>query len=63
MIKRKKLKKIEDLALSQLIERIQEDLICLLDSQFGEVEYVDEVKNMACQIVVDRATEAQAGDT
>ncbi len=34
-------------------EQIQEDLICLLDSQFGLVEYVDEVKDMACQIIVD----------
>jgi hypothetical protein len=34
-------------------EQIQEDLICLLDSQFGMVEYVDEVKDMACQIIVD----------
>lgn len=34
-------------------EQMQEDLISLLDSQFGLVEYVDEVKDMACQIVVD----------
>jgi hypothetical protein len=34
-------------------EQIQEDLICLLDSQFGMVEYVDEVKDMACQIIID----------
>jgi hypothetical protein len=34
-------------------EQIQEDLICLLDEQFGLVEYVDEVKDMACQIIVD----------
>jgi hypothetical protein len=34
-------------------EQIQEDLISLLDSQFGLVEYVDEVKDLACQIVVD----------
>lgn len=39
--------------LIQVREQIQEDLICLLDSQFGMVEYVDEVKDMACQIVVD----------
>jgi hypothetical protein len=39
--------------LMQVREQIQEDLICLLDSQFGMVEYVDEVKDMACQIVVD----------
>ena len=34
-------------------EQIQEDLICLLDEQFGLVENVDEVKDMACQVVVD----------
>ena len=34
-------------------EQIQEDIICLLDSQFGMVEYVDEVKDMACQIIID----------
>ena len=34
-------------------EQIQEDLISLLDSQFGLVEYIDEVKDLACQIVVD----------
>jgi hypothetical protein len=39
--------------LMQVREQIQEDLICLLDSQFGMVEYVDEVKDMACQIIVD----------
>lgn len=39
--------------LMEVREQIQEDLICLLDSQFGMVEYVDEVKDMACQIVVD----------
>ena len=38
-------------------EQIQEDLICLLDSQFGLVEYVDEVKDMACQIIVDNFDE------
>ena len=37
----------------QVREQIQEDLICLLDSQFGMVEYVDEVKDMACQIIID----------
>jgi hypothetical protein len=40
--------------LKSISESIQDDLICLLDSQFGEVEYIDEVKTMACQIVVDR---------
>jgi len=39
--------------IAQVREQIQEDLICLLDSQFGLVEYVDEVKDMACQIIVD----------
>jgi hypothetical protein len=39
--------------IKEVQEQIQEDLICLLDSQFGLVEYVDEVKDMACQIIVD----------
>lgn len=39
--------------LLEVREQIQEDLICLLDSQFGMVEYVDEVKDMACQIIID----------
>ena len=39
--------------LVQTREQIQEDLITLLDSQFGEVDYLDEVKTLACQIVVD----------
>ena len=34
-------------------EQLQEDLICLLESQFGEVDYLDEVKSLACQIVVN----------
>jgi len=34
-------------------EQIQEDLICLLESQFGEVDYLSEVQDLACQIVVD----------
>ncbi len=37
----------------QTREQIQQDLITLLDSQFGEVEYLDEVRTLACQIVVD----------
>jgi hypothetical protein len=37
-------------------EQIQEDLICLLESQFGEVDYLDEVQSLACQIVVDNFT-------
>lgn len=41
--------------LLQAREQIQEDLISLLESQFGLVEYLDEVKDkdLACQIVVD----------
>jgi hypothetical protein len=34
-------------------EQLQEDLITLLDSQFGEVDYLDDVKDLACQIVND----------
>ena len=34
-------------------EQIQEDLIALLESQFGQVEYLEEVQTLACQIVVD----------
>jgi hypothetical protein len=37
-------------------EQIQEDLICLLESQFGEVYCLSEVQNLACQIVVDNFT-------
>ena len=37
-------------------EQIQEDLICLLESQFGEIEYLNEVQDLACQIVVDNFT-------
>ncbi len=39
--------------LLQAKEQIQQDLITLLDSQFGEIEYLDEVRTLACQIVVD----------
>ena len=39
--------------IKEIREQIQEDLICLFDSQFGEVEYVDDVKDLACQIIVD----------
>jgi hypothetical protein len=42
--------------LLQAKEQIQQDLITLLDSQFGEIEYLDEVKTLACQIVVDNFT-------
>ena len=37
-------------------EQIQEDLICLLESQFGEVDYLSEVQDLACQIVVENFT-------
>ena len=37
-------------------EQLQEDLICLLESQFGEVDYLDEVQSLACQIVIDNFT-------
>ncbi len=33
--------------LVQTREQIQQDLITLLDSQFGEVEYLDEVRTLA----------------
>jgi hypothetical protein len=33
-------------------EQIQEDLICLLESQFGEVDYLSDVQELACQVVV-----------
>jgi len=39
--------------LEDVREQIQEDLICMLDSQIGMIEYVNEVKDMACQIIVD----------
>ena len=37
-------------------EQIQNDLICLIESQFGEVDYLSEVQDLACQIVVDNFT-------
>ena len=37
-------------------EQIQEDLICLLESQFGQVDYLSEVQDLACQIVTDNFT-------
>lgn len=49
----------EESLLDRLSQLIQDDLICLLDSQFGEVEYIDEVRTMACQIVVDRVQEVR----
>jgi hypothetical protein len=39
--------------LKEISEQIQNDLISLLESQFGEVEYLEEVKDLACQIVID----------
>jgi hypothetical protein len=39
--------------LVQTREQIQQDLITLLDSQFGGVEHLDEVRTLACQIVVN----------
>ena len=44
---------MNDTQLLAVREQIQEDLICLLESQFGEVDYIDEVKSLACQIVID----------
>ena len=38
-------------------EQIQNDLICLLESQFGQVDYLSEVQDLACQIVVDNFTQ------
>lgn len=37
-------------------EQIQEDLIVLLEEQFGEVEYIEEVKDLACGLVVTNFT-------
>jgi hypothetical protein len=45
--------------IARVSEQIQEDLICMLESQFGLVEYLDEVKDMACQIVVDNMKELE----
>ena len=38
-------------------EQIQNDLICLLESQFGQVDYLSEIQDLACQIVVDNFTQ------
>jgi hypothetical protein len=46
-------------SIAEVSEQIQEDLICMLESQFGLVEYLDEVKDMACQIVVDNLKELE----
>ena len=45
--------------IARVSEQIQEDLICMLESQFGLAEYLDEVKDMACQIVVDNMKELE----
>ena len=44
-----------------LRELIQDDIITCVDSHFGEVEYVEEVKTQLCQIVVDRINEYEKG--
>jgi len=38
-------------------EQIQEDLISLLESQFGQADYLSEVQDLACQIVVSNFTQ------
>jgi hypothetical protein len=35
------------------VNKSRSDLICLLESQFGQVDYLSEVQDLACQIVVD----------
>ena len=45
--------------LADIRELIQDDIITCMDSHFGEVEYVDEVKTQLCQIVVDRFKELE----
>jgi hypothetical protein len=52
-----KRKKMMSKSIREISEQIQEDLIVLLESQFGEVEYLEDVKDMACQIVVDHMKE------
>lgn len=34
-------------------EQIQEDLNSMLESQLGLIEYLQDVQDLACQIVVD----------
>jgi hypothetical protein len=34
-------------------EQIQEDLVSMLESQLGLIEYLQDVQDLACQIVVD----------
>ena len=45
-----------------LRELIQDDIITCMDSQLGEIEYIDEVKTLMCQIVVDRINEYEKGE-
>ena len=45
-----------------LRELIQDDIITCVDSHFGEVEYVEEVKTQLCQIVDDRINEYEKGE-
>ena len=42
-------------------EQIQEDVICIMDSQFGEIEYVEEAKTDLCQAVVDNINKVIEG--
>jgi hypothetical protein len=44
--------------LRNLREQLQEDLICMLESQLGNIEYLEELKDIACQIVVDNFNRA-----
>ena len=39
--------------LLQAREQIQEDLNSMLESQLGLIEYLQDVQDLACQIVVD----------
>ena len=43
--------------LTELSEQIQSDIICIMDSHYGEVEYVQETIDILCQAVVDRVNE------
>ena len=37
----------------EIREQIQEDLLSMLESQLGLIEYLQDVQDAACQIVVD----------
>ena len=39
--------------INSIRDQIQEDLICLLATQFDDEEQMDEVQRIVCQIVVD----------